>query len=117
MVRRQGLAIPRTGVHRHGKRRATTCSLTSDDLLDGRIDLGLRHCASDLFGDLPLLEKDQGRDGADAVLTWRLGVLINVALAHLQLAVILRSQFRNNRSDGPTGSAPWGPEIHENRHG
>ena len=60
---------------------------------------------------LAILEHDEGRNGADAVLERRLLVFVDVELGDLHLALHLFRDFLERRRDHPAGTAPLRPEI------
>src|SRR5689334_19691979 len=73
--------------------------------------------ADNLLGHLALAENQQCRNRADAVLRGEVLVIVNVHLADPYLAIVLVGQFVKNRRDHFAGTAPFGPEINEDRDG
>src|SRR5882757_5909382 len=70
-----------------------------------RLERGLVHHADELLGQLAALEKEHGRDGADAVLRGEIAVVVHVDLCDLQLAVELHREFVEDGGDGLAGAA------------
>ncbi len=70
-----------------------------------------------MVGDLPLLEQQQGGDGADAELGGQVLMFVNVDFADADAAIVLLGELVQNRSQHFAGPAPFGPEIHQNRLG
>ena len=65
----------------------------------------------ELFGDLTILEEDEGRDGTDIVLGGDCAVLVDVDFPDAQLPGHFRGQFFEDGSDGFARTAPGCPEI------
>ena len=86
-------------------------------LSDLGFQIGLSDESHELFGNLAILEEDEGRDGADIELSGDLAVFIDVDFPNAQLSGHLPGQFFEDRSDGFAGSAPGGPEIDQYGHG
>src|SRR5699024_8140630 len=68
-----------------------------------------------LLRDLPILEQDDGRDGANGELHRNITIGVGIDLAHLDLAFVVLGDFLDGRREHPAGHAPLGPEVHENR--
>src|SRR5204863_2572129 len=73
----------------------------SDGPLDHRVDLRLRHRPDDLIGDLPVLEQEQGRDAHYPILLGNVLVRVDVQLADLELALVLRRELIDERRNRP----------------
>src|SRR5690606_37976338 len=71
--------------------------------------------AHDLIHRLPVLEDEEGGDGADAVARRHLLVLVHVELPHLRPALVRGGEGIDGGGDRAAGHAPDGPEIHEHR--
>src|SRR5690606_23289727 len=65
--------------------------------------------------DIAVLEQHQRGDTTDAILGRCVGVLIDVQLADLQLALIVAGDFVQNRGKHLARAAPFGPVIDQNR--
>ena len=80
-----------------------------------RFDLGLQVGFPDesheLFGDLAILEQDEGRDGTDIVLGGNCSVLVDVYFSDAQFPGHFTGQLFEDGSNGFAGPAPGGPEI------
>src|SRR5690606_17295727 len=77
----------------------------------------LRCSANFHVGNFAVLEQHQGRNGAHAILGGKLGVLINVDLGHFDLAGKLGCDFLQRRSNHLARTAPFGPEVDDDRLG
>jgi len=65
--------------------------------------------------DLAVLEHEQSRDAADAILHADGGVVVHVQLADNGLAFLLFAEFLHHGTYHPAGSAPFGPKV--DQHG
>src|SRR5277367_5518255 len=66
-----------------------------------------------LFAHLAIFEDEQSGNAAHAI-TWRSdAVAVHIHLVDLGLAYEIIGQVFDHWSDGPAGSAPHGPEIHQ----
>src|SRR5262245_56028200 len=66
-----------------------------------------------LLDDLAALEEQQRGDPAHGELRRRIGVLVDVHLAHDELAVVVACQLVHGRRQALAGTAPLRPEIDE----
>ena len=80
--------------------------------LDLLFQYGLGLCAYQLANLLSVLEEQDGGDVADAELYCQLFVLLDVAFADDDLAVILLGKFADDRSQHAARTAPCCPEIY-----
>ena len=69
----------------------------------------------DLVDDLAALEDHHGRDAAHHVLHGRLGVVVDVELAHRDLARVIGRQRLDRRREHAAGAAPLRPEVDDHR--
>lgn len=81
------------------------------------IELILRHSADDLVDNLAVFEEDQGGDAAYAVFAGGGGIIVNVDLADLDLAVVLNREGVDEGADRFARGAPGGPKVDEDRGG
>ena len=96
---------------RHVRRRRAGRS--GAQLIEPGLEVLLALQPDNLIHDLAVLEEQQRRDGVDAKLDREVLMVVNVDLADLHLAVVLGSQFVENRRDHLARAAPLGPEINE----
>src|SRR5262245_58427875 len=82
-----------------------------ETLLEGR----LRPEADDLADRLATLDDEERRDAADPVLHRRLGVVVCVELAELDLARVLVCELLNDRRNHSARTAPGRPEVDQDR--
>ena len=91
------------------------------DLLDRFPDeirqLRLGQCADFSGLGVAALEHDQGRDAANTKLLWNLGIGVHIDLAHLKFPAVVGGDLIEYRSDHLAGTAPFCPEIHQDRDG
>ena len=73
----------------------------------------LGDCAYHGIDHLLLVEEQQGRDTTDAIALCHPRMLIDIALANLQLSGILRGHLFDYGSDQATRTTPRGPEVHQ----
>lgn len=79
-------------------------------------DLVLRLSADDLTDWSAALEDNKRRDAHDTVLRGDSALLVDVQLTDLgALTLEFGGNFLDNRADLLAGTAPWGPEVHEDR--
>lgn len=71
--------------------------------------------ADDLVFHFAVFEKQQERDGFDVVFHREVAGFIDIDLADLRLAFDLAGELVENGADHFAGSAPFGPEINEDR--
>src|SRR5687768_12701909 len=84
-------------------------------LLDLAIEQRLRHRADDRVDVLAVLEEQNARNGADAVLRCDVLIRIDVELGDLHAAGILTSELFDDGCHHATRSAPRGPEVHDGK--
>src|ERR1700738_1544094 len=77
--------------------------------------LSLALGAHDTKAGIAVLKENEGRNAHDLEAASQLEVLIDVDLADLQLARILRGDLVKHRSAPLARTPPFRPEIHENR--
>ena len=65
--------------------------------------------------DLPLIDEQERRNGADTVLRRERLLFVNVDFADLDLAVVFIGQFIQQRRDHLAWAAPFRPKIHHDR--
>src|ERR1700731_1668967 len=87
----------------------------SDRLANPLDQLALGQRADLLGRDLTVLEDDQGRDAAHAVLGGRARVLVDIDLGDGDLAGELLGDLFERRRDHLAGAAPFRPEIYQDR--
>src|SRR6266540_2487542 len=86
-------------------------------LLDQRLKLGLGNGPHNLVHDLAILEEDDGRDTTNPEFARDAGVLVDIHLADLDLAVVIVGNRVNHRGNGLAGGAPCGPEVNQHGYG
>src|SRR3989344_5601737 len=87
----------------------------SEVAVDERRQLRLGDGA-DLGGlDAAVLEQHQGRDAADAIFRRSLGVLVDVELGDLELAVVFPGNFFEHRRNHLAWAAPLRPVVDQHR--
>ena len=70
-----------------------------------------------LFGDLTVLDDEQGWNRADTKLSGESLMLVNVDLADFDFALKFRGEFVQHGRNHFARSTPFGPEIHEHGRG
>ena len=70
-----------------------------------------------LFGDLALFEKQQRGNRAYPVLSGQFLVLVNIDLTNAYLAIVLFGELVEDRPERFARTAPFSPEIDQNRAG
>lgn len=86
-------------------------------LFDLGFQIGFPDESNELFGDLAVLEEDEGRNGADIELGCDLAVLIDVDFPDGQFPGHFSGQLFENGCYGFAGSTPGGPEINQQGDG
>lgn len=81
------------------------------------IELILRDGADDLVDNLAVFEEDQGGDTAYAVFAGSGGIVVNVDLADLDLAVVLDRKGVDEGANCFARGTPGGPKVDEDRGG
>src|SRR5436309_1763636 len=77
-----------------------------------RFELGARHRADHLIGDLALLHEEDRRDRANPVARGKARVLVDIHFGERDTTRRLLRQVLEDRRDCFTRSAPLGPEVH-----
>ena len=77
----------------------------------------LAACANHLVGHLTVVEQQECRNRPDAILGSERLVFVNVDLADFGSFAVLISEFVQHGSDHFAGTAPFGPEVHEDGSG
>src|ERR1700712_2570016 len=80
-----------------------------------RLDLGLGSRTNLLPDDLAVFDHEQGGDAADLELLRGCRALVDVHGRHFNATFELTRELTDERSDGATGLAPRGGEIHQHR--
>ena len=75
------------------------------------LQVGFPDESHELFGDLAILEENEGRDGTDIVLGGDCAVLVDIHFSDAQFSGHFTGQLFEDRSNGLAGAAPGGPEI------
>src|SRR5262245_24944531 len=65
------------------------------------------------FNNFATLEDHQGRNAAHAIALSRAGAVVDVDLANLYRARVLRGQLLDDRSNHAARPAPRSPEVHQ----
>lgn len=76
---------------------------------------GLGYSANLFVNNLTAFENQQGRDTANTKTSGNLGVFINVQFGYNGFAFIIAGEFFDYRTNHLTRTAPFCPEIHQNR--
>src|SRR5215472_7699377 len=117
---------PNGGTRRSSSPPTTCCSAwTAKRSECGRLEelgelaqqRGLGPRADHLLDHLAAAEQVHGRHVQDAVSLCRLGILVDVELHHIDLAVVLGRDRFEHRADHPARAAPLRPVLHDDRPG
>jgi hypothetical protein len=99
--------IPLPAYRREGCSGENVCEFLFEELLW----LGTDNCALHFA----TLEKVNGRNGSDSILSGDGRVVVYVDLDYVNLFTILHGNLIQDRSELTAGPAPFGPEVHDYR--
>src|ERR1035441_1291312 len=85
--------------------------------IEAGLEIAFAAQADHLICHLTLMKKQESWNRTDTILRGQLPVLIHVHFADLDLSVVLRGEFIQNRSDHFAGAAPLRPEIYQHGSG
>src|SRR6266404_461412 len=90
-------------------------SLSCGDFFETGLEIAFATQADNLVGDLALAKQEQSGNGPNAIFGGESLFVVNIDFYDLDAALVFLGQLVEDRANHLTRTAPFGPEINENR--
>src|ERR1700722_9625440 len=77
--------------------------------------VGFRLCAYEFVHYLSAFDEQNGGNAGNAIVDRKLGGMIDIDLAYIDLAIVFLRQFFNDRADRAARTTPFSPEVNNSQ--